>query len=132
MFVIRMGVPETIDLWDSLQAKSKKGTLSKDEAELLKKWGKALRFLRQNPRYPGLASHEIDALSRRYGEKVWQSYLENKTLAAGRMFWIYGPEKGEITVIGVEPDPEDTKSAGYAQVRLSRAAIKKARRAPRK
>lgn len=132
MFVIRMGVPEIIDLWDSLQAKSKEGTLSKDEAELFKKWGKALRFLRQNPRHPGLASHEIDALSRRYGEKVWQSYLENKTPAAGRMFWIYGPEKGEITVIGVEPHPEDTKNAGYAQVRLSTAATKKTRGVPRK
>ena len=119
MFEIRMGVPEMKNLWDSLGAKSKEGTLSKVEAELYKKWSKALKFLSQNPRHRGLGSHEIDALSRRYGEKVWQSYLENDTPAAGRMFWVYGPGKAEITVIGMEPHPEDSKSAGYAKVRLS-------------
>ena len=119
MFEIRMGVPEMKNLWDSLSTKYKDGSLSKDEAELFKKWIKALRFLRQNPRHRGLGSHDIDALSRRYGEKVWQSNLENNTPAAGRMFWVYGPDKGEITVIGLEPHPEDAKSAGYAKVRLS-------------
>jgi hypothetical protein len=114
-----MGVPEMENLWDSLSAKSKEGTLSKVEAGLYKKWSKALRFLSQNPRHRGLGSHEIDALSRRYGEKVWQSYLENDTPAAGRLFWVYGPGKAEITVIGLEPHPEDSKSAGYAKVRLS-------------
>ena len=119
MFKIRMGVPEMKNLWDSLYAKSNAGTLSKSEAELHKKWRKALKFLSQNPRHRGLASHEIDSLSRRYGEKVWQSYLENKTPATGRMFWVYGPGKGEITVIGFGTTPEDTRRAGYLKVRLS-------------
>ena len=119
MFKIRMGVPETDNLWKSLDAKSKEGILSKAEAPLYKRGSKALRFLSQNPRHPGLGSHEIGALSRRYGEKVWQSYLENRTPAAGRMFWVYGPGKAEITVIGLEPHPEDSKSAGYAKVWLS-------------
>jgi hypothetical protein len=119
MFKIRMGVPEMKKLWDSLIRKNKQGTLSEDEAKLYKKWSKALKFLSQNPRHRGLASHDIDPLSRRYGEKVWQSYLENDTAAAGRMFWVYGPGKAEITVIGLEPHPEDAKRAGYAKVRLS-------------
>lgn len=119
MFTIRMGVPEMKDLWEGLAAKSRQGKLSKSEVALYKKWGKALKFLAQTPRHPGLASHEIDALSRRYWEKVWQSYLENNTPGAGRMFWVYGPGKAEITVIGLEPHPEDTKSSGYAKVRLS-------------
>jgi hypothetical protein len=123
MFVIRMGVPEMKDLWDSLSVREKEGKLSGQEAILYRKWCKALRFLSANPRHPGLASHEIDVLSRRYGEKVWQSYLENRTPAAGRMFWIYGPGKGEITVIGLEPHPEDAKSAGYAKVRLSEKEV---------
>ena len=105
-----MGVPEMKDLWKALTKKNREGNLSKDEATLYKNWGKALRFLPQNPRHPGLASHEVDALSRRYGEKVWQSYLENNTPGAGRMFWVYRPGKAEITVIGLEPHPEDTKS----------------------
>jgi hypothetical protein len=28
---------------------------------------------------------------------------------AGRVFWTYGPDKGEITVLAVEPHPEDKK-----------------------
>jgi hypothetical protein len=119
VFVIRMGIPEMKELWDSLTVRESQGNLSTQEAVLYKKWRKALGFLSANPRHPGLASHEIDALSRRYGEKVWQSYLENRTPSAGRMFWIYGPGKGEITVIGLEPHPEDAKSSGYAKVRLA-------------
>jgi hypothetical protein len=119
MFAIRMGVPEMKGLWEALTAKSKAGAISKVEAELYKKWVKALMLLSQNPLHRGLGSHEIDALSRRYGEKVWQSYLENRTPAAGRMFWVYGPGKATITVIGLEPHPEDAKRAGYAKVRLS-------------
>jgi hypothetical protein len=119
MYTIRMGVPEMSDLWSTLQAKAKESRLSKDEAALYKKWGKALTFLSANPRHPGLASHEIDDLSRRYGQKVWQSYLENNAPGAGRMFWVYGPGKGEITIIGLEPHPESRKSTGYKRIRLS-------------
>lgn len=39
--------------------------------------GKAMRLLANNPRHPGLTGHEIDSLSRWYGMKVWESYLEN-------------------------------------------------------
>ena len=54
-----------------------------------------------------------------YGVKVWQSYLENRTPAAGRIFWAYGPGKGEITILAVEPHPEDQKHGGYDRVKLS-------------
>lgn len=29
--------------------------------------------------------------------KIFQSYLENNTPAAGRLFWAYGPDSGDIT-----------------------------------
>jgi len=80
--------------------------------------GKAMALLSSDPKHPGLHSHEIESLSRRYGMRVWQSYLENKTSGAGRIYWIYGPEKNEITIIGLEPHPEDKKD-GYTKVRLS-------------
>ena len=119
MFDIRMGIPEMEELWDELSQKNEEGTLSKDESVLFKKWKKALEFLSNDPRHPGLCSHEIDSLTQRYGMKVWQSYLENKKSGAVRMYWVYGPEKGEITIIGLEPHPEDKKSDGYKKVRLS-------------
>jgi len=121
MFAIRLGVPEMAALWEELCGKAAKRKLGKDDEKLYKKWGKAMALLANDPQYPGLQSHEIEALSRRYGDKVWQSYLENRTSAAARMYWVYGPGKGEITVIGLEPHPEDKKSSGYAKVRLSAA-----------
>ena len=50
--------------------------------------------------------------------KVWESYLENDTPGAGRLFWVYGPDKGDITVIGLEPHPND-KSNAYRKITLS-------------
>ena len=41
--------------------------------------------------------------------KVWQSYLENKTSGAMRMYWVYGPDQKDITIIGLEPHSEDKK-----------------------
>ena len=64
-------------------------------------------------------SYEIDVLSKRYGMKVWQSYLENKNSDAMRMFWVYGPGQREITVIGLEPHPEDKKKGAYDRIKLS-------------
>ncbi len=119
MFKIRLGVPEMEALWADLSGKAKSGTLGKDDEKLYKKFGKAMALLANDPRHPGLKSHEIEALTHRYGLKVWQAYLENKTSGAGRIYWVYGPESGEITVIGIEPHPEDKKKNGYEKVRLS-------------
>ena len=119
MNTIRMGVPEMEELWRHLTASVSAGTASKDESRLYKRLGKAMSLLSINPRHPGLQTHDIDALTRRYGMKVWQSYLENNTPGAGRIFWVYGPGREEITVIGVEPHPEDKKSVGYQKVMLS-------------
>ena len=58
-FNIRLGIPEVLALWSSLQDKRQKGTLSKEEASLYKKWGQAMAHLSQNPQHPGLHSHEI-------------------------------------------------------------------------
>jgi hypothetical protein len=118
-FIVRKGVPEILELWKRLLKGYKQDALEADDRELFKKWAKAVARLRDDPFYPGLKSHEIADLSRRYGRKVFQSYLENNTPAAGRLFWVYGPGEGEITVIGLEPHPEDRKSRGYDRVSLS-------------
>lgn len=94
MYIIKLGIPEMEELWTSLTQKHKE-VLSLQEELLYKKMGKAMLLLSNNPRHPGLQSHEIDALSRRFGMKVWESYLENKTSRAGRIFWVYGPGKQE-------------------------------------
>ena len=118
-YKIRMGIPEMEELWDTLQQKYRKGTISKKDEIIYKKWGNALKKLSADPFYPGLQTHEIPPLSKRYGMKVWQSYLENKTSDAMRMFWVYGPGQQEITVIGLEPHPEDRKNGAYDRINLS-------------
>src|SRR5574344_464458 len=82
-------------------------------------WGNALIKLADDPFYPGLKTHEIEPLSKRYGMKVWQSYLENKKSGAMRMYWVYGPDQKDITVIGLEPHLEDKKNGAYDRVTLS-------------
>lgn len=118
-YQIRMGIPKMKGLWDELREKYRSGAISKNEETLYKKWGKAMKLLSQDPRYPGLRTHEIEPLSKRYGMKVWQSYLENKTSSAMRMYWVYGPNQSDITVIGLEPHPEDKKNGAYDRVILS-------------
>jgi len=118
-FIIRMGVPEMEALWSRLQGEYRAGTISKADAVLYKKWGKALNLLSENPRHPGLQTHEIRELTDRYGERIWQSYLENKTSRAMRMYWVYGPDQQSITIVGLEPHPEDKKNGAYAKIVLS-------------
>jgi hypothetical protein len=114
-----MGIPEMETVWNDLAVRYEQGKLPKDEEKYFKKLVKVLGYLEVNPRHNSLESHEIPPLSRRYGMKVWQSYLENQTPAAGRIFWAYGPDKGEITILAVEPHPEDRKHGGYDRIELS-------------
>ena len=38
---------------------------------------------------------------------------------AMRMYWVYGPDRQDITIIGLEPHPEDKKNGAYDKVSLS-------------
>lgn len=96
-----------LEFWNDLKNKHKNGISTEDEEILYSKLCKLLKLLADNPMHPSLKSHEIDDLSRRYGFKVWQSYLENDVSKARRVFWVYGPDQGEITILGVENHPEN-------------------------
>jgi hypothetical protein len=114
-----MGIPEMEYYWQDMFGREKIGELDKNELRMFKKLVKSFYHLSMNPKHPGLCSHEIEPLSKTTGFKVWESYIENHTPAAGRIFWAYGPEKNEITILGFEPHPEDKKKSGYAAVKLS-------------
>ncbi|NOX65818.1 MAG: hypothetical protein GXO85_08465 [Chlorobi bacterium] len=117
-FKIVMGIPDMIKYWERLCKKADSNKLGND-LKLFKKLVKTLSILSNNPKHPGLKSHEIKPLTKRYGIKVWQSYLESKTPSAGRIFWVYGPEEKQITIIGIEPHPEEKKRGGYDKIKLS-------------
>lgn len=76
-----------------------------DKASKLKKVHKALGFLETNPKHPGLNSHKYSSLSGVNGEDVWDSYVENNTPSAWRIFWHYGPGSGKITILLITPHP---------------------------
>lgn len=117
-FEILMGIPEMKAYWDDLCERADTDKLGND-TKVFKKLVKVLNLLSDNARHNSLETHEIKPLSDRYGIKAWQSYLESKTPAAGRIFWVYGPGKNQITIIGIEPHPEDKKRDGYSRIRLS-------------
>ena len=119
MFKIHMGVPEMEEFWNTLTEKVSLGVASKSDVELYNLIGKAMLLLSNNPRHPGLQSHEIDVLTARYETKIWCSYLQNHTPAAGRIFWCYGPKKGDITIVAIEPHPNDSKGNAYKKITLS-------------
>ena len=109
MFEIHMGVPEMEEFWNALTEKVSSGKASKSEVKLCNLIGKAMVLLANDPRHPGLQSHEIEVLTARYGTK----------------FWSYGPDKGDITIVAIEPHPNDSKSNAYKKITLSLMQAKK-------
>jgi len=78
---------------------------SKDKKIVLKAVNKALGFMETNLKHPSLCTHEYDDLEGANGEKVFESYAQNQTPGAYRIFWHYGPKKGQITVVAIVPHP---------------------------
>jgi hypothetical protein len=66
---------------------------------------KALGLLETNQRHPSLQAHKYESLKGPRGEEVFEAYAENRTPAAYRIFWFYGPGKNEITIIAITPHP---------------------------
>ena len=74
---------------------------------LFKQVHKCVSLLAENPRHPGLHTHEFRSLPHPFvsGEKVFEAYAQNRTPGAYRIFWCYGPAAGEITILAITPHP---------------------------
>jgi len=66
---------------------------------------KTLRLLSENPKHPSLQTHPYYSIVGPKGEKVFEVYAEQRTPAAYRVFFYYGPNKGEITIFAITPHP---------------------------
>ena len=66
---------------------------------------KTIKYLAINPRHNSLQTHEYTSLKGTKGEKVFEAYAEQKTPAAYRVFWYYGPSQGAITIVAITPHP---------------------------
>lgn len=86
--------------------RTKRAKASKPEG-LFKQVVKCLDLLADNPRHPGLNTHEYQSLEHPFEQsgKVFEAYVQNRTPGAYRVFWCYGPDKGQITLIAITPHP---------------------------
>jgi hypothetical protein len=66
---------------------------------------KTLEFLANNPRHPSLETHPFFSLKGPNGERVFEAYAQQRTPAAYRVFWYYGPGQGNITIVAITPHP---------------------------
>ena len=66
---------------------------------------KTIELLAKNPRHKSLQTHQYFSLKGPNGEKVFEAYAEQKTPAAYRVFWFYGPSRGKITIFAITPHP---------------------------
>jgi len=66
---------------------------------------KTLELLAADPRHNSLQTHEYFSLKGPKSEKVFEAYAEQNTPAAYRVFWYYGPDRGQITVFAITPHP---------------------------
>jgi len=57
------------------------------------------------PKYRSLHSHKYQSIKGPGGEDVWESYVENKTSSAWRIWWMYGPNTDVITLIMIGKHP---------------------------
>lgn len=71
----------------------------------LKSVRKALGYLEANPRHQGLNTHKYSSLTGPNGEEIFEAYAENNTPGAYRIFWFYGPQKNQITILSITPHP---------------------------
>lgn len=80
----------------------------------LKQVRKTLGYLETNLRAKSLQTHEYVSLTKRYGIKVFEAYVQQNIPVAYRVFWHYGPDEMDesgkripiITIIAITPHPE--------------------------
>jgi len=107
---------EAVEVYSDLKSKAEAAVQSRKKSEkrksskqegLFKQVKKCIDLLLENPRHPGLNTHEFKSQQNPYhkGEKVFEAYAQQNTPAAYRVYWCYGPEQGQITIITITSHP---------------------------
>ena len=115
MFTLRLAVTARRQ-FDELQAAAIKTAETRAETGeskssrqegLFKQVKKTLLLLAGDPRHPGLQTHPYHSLENPFDPKakVFEAYAQQHTPGAYRIFWCYGREKNEITVLAMTPHP---------------------------
>ena len=87
------------------EAKTSLQSLKTNDPKKYKKVLKTLGLMEVNLRHPGLNTHKYSSVSGPNNEEVFEAYVENKTPAAFRVFWYYGPNRDELTILTITAHP---------------------------
>jgi hypothetical protein len=115
MFTVNW-MPAAQEVYDDLRTRAAKSCKTRARSarkkssqveELFKQVYMTIALLTSNPKHPGLQAHEFTSLLNPFkkGEKVFEAYAQHRTPGAYRVFWCYGPEKGQISIIAITPHP---------------------------
>ena len=90
----------------SEEAKQKIIELERDKSKkgLLKQLRKVLGFMETNLKHPSLNTHKFSEITCSLGD-VFESYAQNNTPGAYRIFWVYGPGRKELYILDISPHP---------------------------
>jgi hypothetical protein len=87
------------------EAQKSLNSLERTDPKKHKKVLKTLGLMEINLRHPSLNTHKYNSISGLNGEEVFEAYVENQTPAAFRVFWYYGPNRDELTILAITPHP---------------------------
>ncbi len=76
---------------------------SPSQTALCKQVKKSLGYLQTDPKHPSLKTHPYDSIDHPWDvkSKVFEAYVQNNTPGAYRVFWCYGPDKKQMTIIAI-------------------------------
>ena len=77
----------------------------KNNKSILKQVQKTLGLLQTNLRHPSLRTHKYSSIEGPNGADVFEAYVQNNAPGAYRIFWCYGPDKEDITILAITPNP---------------------------
>ncbi len=85
----------------------KKIEANSSQSALCKQIKKSLGYLQTNPKHPSLKTYIYDSIDHPWDlkEKVFEAYVQNNAPSAYRIFWCYGPDKKEMTIIAITTHP---------------------------
>ena len=78
------------------EAEESLNSLKKGDPKKHKKVLKTLGLMELDLRHPSLNTHKYESMRGSNGKEVFEAYVENKTPAAFRVFWCYGPNRDEL------------------------------------
>jgi hypothetical protein len=77
---------------------------SNSKRGVLKEVRKILGLMEKNLKHPSLNTHKFYGLACQLGD-VFESYAQNNTPGAYRIFWVYGPGRGQIYILDITSHP---------------------------